>query len=379
MWPYFIPVMVCCFFCLIGTTRIVIGGYKKFIINTWAIMLIILVIFSGIRGNGSGDYFTYLDRGREIQSLRDIFYNEIHMDTGYCFLSWLINMLHFPAQAVIVGMNIISISCIGIFVKRYSRVPVLSILIFLPFFFQFDMHAARTASAIGILTLATPYVLERKFLKFILVLSIAYLFHAEALIGIILYFLPMIKIDLKIGLLLLGVGTLFAVPNLTDRICLFILEKLRLQSIYQRFLGYTNESRYFSYATKLYDPRFFLFLAIFLIACIYLKNDKGIFSRLLINTSFVTIFLMIFFSNHAFMCFRLSSFMGIYSLITIPMIITRHGECTTNMRKQSGNFRLFVYSAKYTFSVAIFFVLSIAYAYELGSTVPYKVFELIYW
>ncbi len=379
MWPYFIPVMVCCFFCLIGTKRIVINGYKKFIINTWAVMLIILVIFSGIRGNGSGDYFTYLDRGREIQSFRDISSNNIHMDTGYCFLSWFINMLHLPAQAVIAGMNIISISCIGIFVKRYSRVPVLSVLIFLPFFFQFDMHAARTASAIGILTLATPYVLERKFLKFLCVLVLAYLFHAEALIGIVLYFLPMIKIDLKTGMLFLFVDILIAVPNLTDRICLLILEKLRLQSLYQRFLGYTNEGRYFSYATKLFDPRFFLFLAIFFIACIYLKDERGILNRLLINTSFATIFLMILFSNHAFMCFRFSSFMGIYSLITIPMVITRHRECATNIGEQSGNSSLFVYTAEYAFSVAVFLLLSIAYAYELGSTVPYKVFELMYW
>lgn len=378
MWPYFIPVIVCGLFCFIGVKCIVVEGYKKYIVSIWGIVLIILIILSGIRGNGSGDYFTYLDRGREIQSFKDIFSNHIHMDIGYCFLSWLINMLHLPAQAVIASMNIISIGCIGIFVKRYSRIPELSMLIFLPFFFQFDMHAARTACAIGILTLATPYVLERKFLKFVLILMFAYMFHVEAVVGIILYFLPMIKIDLKIGLPLLCVDLLVAIPNLTDRICLFLLEKLRFYSLYQRFLGYTKESEYFSYATKLYDPRFFLYLAIFLIACVYLNEDKKI-NKLLVNTSFVTIFLMIFFSNHTFMCYRLSSFMGIYSLITIPMLITRHRENIPNMGRLGRNCKYFVYNAEYVFSVAVFLMLSMAYAYKMGSSVPYKVFEMMYW
>ena len=295
------------------------------------------------------------------------------MDTGYCFLAWIVNIFHLPAQAIIVAMNFISICCIGVFIKRYSNIPILSVLLFLPFFYQFDMHAARTACAIGIVTLATPYVLERRPLKFAIVIMIAFLFHSESIIALFLYFLPVIHIDLTTGIILLFVDILIALPNLSDKFCLFILSKTGLTTLYTRFLGYTK-SVFYGYSAKLYDPRFVLFFCIFIFACIRLQDKNDVTSRLLLNTAFFTIFIMIFFLNHTIMCYRLSPFYGIYSIVLIPAILKHdNNHLAENFHSTK------LYYLEYSITVFAFAVYSAAHAINLGTGVPYKIFEKIYW
>lgn len=135
MYAYFIPIIFGCFFSIINPKGIVLNtGRKKHYYNIAGFFLLFLILFAGFRGNGSGDYFAYLMSGSNIKTFSDIFNNTIHMDYGYCFLSWMINALHMPAQTIIISMNIISIGCVAKMIKRYSQMPIMSALIFLPFF-----------------------------------------------------------------------------------------------------------------------------------------------------------------------------------------------------------------------------------------------------
>lgn len=298
------------------------------------------------------------------------------MDYGYCFLAWIINQLHLPAQTIIISMNLISIGCVGIMIRRYSKMPILSALVFLPFFFQFDMHAARSACAMGILTLAIPYIVERKPIKFLIVQFIAAFFHPEALIGLLLYFLPVIKLNFNASMVILGIDVILSTFNLTERIMLQLLSTIGAQGLYIRFLSYTLDSNPMHYGTSILDPRILMCLSIYIFAKIS-KVERDNYTRFLVNASFATIFMMYFFRAHAIFVYRLSSFYGLYSILLIPILVTLNTnnslkcnyDLNVNKSIQIRNLR-YIVIILYTFLAAM---------YAVRIYVPYRLFELVYW
>lgn len=361
MWPYFIPIFI-----IFLLQFHVMGNYKWKKKPYFALLL--LLIFAGIRGNGSGDYFVYLYRGKLIKTISDIFQNTAYMDMGYSILAYIVNHYHLPAQAVIIMMNTISIGCVAITIRRYSCMPILSVLVFLPFFYQFDMHAARSAVAMGILLLSIPYIIDRKPLKFALVLAVSMMFHPEALIGVFLYFLPSLKLDFKIMSVVLAIEAVLVVCIGMDRLVLLILRYMRLGSIYRRFAGYVGNSRY-GYGANIFDPRILLVILLFVLASYFIIEPNEL-ERLMINITYACAFIMIFFSEHTIFVYRLSSFYNLFTIILVPMIVT-HVDKIKIQKNWSMDTKLAAVLF-YTFFSAI-------YAYNLGLGVDYKIFEVIYW
>ncbi len=361
MWPYFIPIIVI-FFLQFHFSGIPKSKAKPYF------ALLLLLIFAGIRGNGSGDYFNYLLRGQAIKTVSDIFNNTIHMNLGYSILAYIVNRYHLPAQTVIIMMNVISISCVAVTIRRYSCMPVLSVLVFLPFYYQFDMHAARTAVAMGILMLSIPYIIDRKPLKFAVVLAVSMVFHPEALIGIFLYFLPWLKLDFKIMTTILAIEAALVVWIGMDRFVLTILRFTRLGFIYNKFARYVNNARY-GYATSLLDPRILLVILLFVVAS-YLITKPNDLERLMINITFTCAFIMIFFSEHTIFVYRLSSFYNMFTILLVPMILT-HTEKLKAHKHGYFEIRLTV--------ILFYTIFASAYAYSLGKGAEYKIFELMYW
>ena len=380
MIPYLIIVIicsVCCFFPLKEWVLITPLKKKRITIKNWYFVALLLIIFAGCRGDGSGDYWEYLYRGAAIKNFINIFHNDIHMDYGYCMLAYLINKLHLPAQVIIVSMNIISITCISKTVNDYSKMPFFSLLVFMPFFFQYDMHAARTACAIGIFSLAYKYSLERKFAKFILVLLFSVLFHKEAVIGILLYFLPLVNIDLYSGIIILSVDLLFAIFNWTDKVFISILDIVGADGMMFSYLAYSTDtnSMLYGYKAKLYDPRYIIAFLLFVYACYAFKNKKNEEMQLLKNASFVALFIMILFNNHTFMVYRFSSFYTIFQILMIPTLFPSIQQCEINEVCSCK----FIVSRKINYVIMVLFLTLFAVAFALRMSVPYKIFALYYW
>ena len=380
MIPYLIIVLICSVFCFAPIKEwVVVTSFRKrhITIKNWYFIPILLIVFAGCRGDGSGDYWAYLYRGAAIKSFINIFNNTIHMDYGYCILAFIINKLHLPAQVIIVSMNIISITCISKTINDYSKMPFFSFLVFLPFFFDYDMHAARTACAIGIFSLAFKYSLERKPVKFLLVLLCSILFHKEAVIGIVIYFLPLINIDLCSGIIILIVDLFFAIFNWTDKIFLTVLTLAGADAMLYSYSSYSTDTNsvLYGYKAKLYDPRYILAFLLFVYACISFKNMKDKEKQLLKNISFVALFIMILFNNHTFMVYRFSSFYTIFQILLFPILFPYFQRNETND----------VCSVKYisyrktNYLIAFLFCTLFAAAFALRVSVPYRIFDLYYW
>lgn len=364
MWPYFLLV----FFILILQFKFTKfhGENLSFYIGVTALFL-----FAALRGNGHGDYFAYLSRGAYIDTIGEVFYNSTQMEIGYCFLYYIVNCLHLPAQGVIAAMNLISILCMTKFIQKYSPYKCLSLLLFLPLFFQFDMHAARTAVAISISTLSITYAYQRKFLKFCFTVFFASLFHQTAWVVLIVYSLVNIRIELSVGIgcILSGMGFMYFMG--TDKIILRLFELLNLHEFYVKFYNYGN-SEIYGYSFSLLDPRLLLMICMFVMAKLFCqKPDK--LENLFINCSFANVMAMILLSEHTFICYRISAFFNVYSIILVPMILDRlcNKKYYKNMVILKSN-RILAKSAVNTLFTA--YALSYIYVCFMRNGINYKFF-----
>lgn len=364
MWPYFLLVL-----CIV-VLQFEIGSYNtkkyKFIMGT-----VLLFLFAALRGNGHGDYFTYLSRGKNIISLYDVFHNHTAMEPGYCLIAYITNKLNLPAQCIIITMNLISITCICKFIKKYSSDWCFSLLLFLPLFFQFDMHAARTAVAISISTLSLEYVEKRKFIYFSIIIFIASLFHSTAWIVLPIYFLSYIKLDLVLSLGIIIVEMFFVKVIGVDKIILTTLKYSGMDSFYSRYLTYV-ESVTYGYPFRLYDPRLLLVILIYVIAKIcYRKTSRK--ENLIINCCFFNIIFLILFSEHTFLAYRFSAFFNSYIIVLVPMVINKFYSI------------MLIYKNKYLIRknivcirfgcLFLFTVWAMAYAYNFVKTgIDYRLF-----
>nr|WP_245329646.1 EpsG family protein [Enterococcus alcedinis] len=335
-----------------------IGGKRRL-----EVAFIILFIFAAIRGNGSGDYFTYLQYSKEIKSISDVLNTNFPMEIGFRIISFIGNKLSLNSQFVIAVMNLISLSCVYIFIKRYSKDKMLSVLLFLPLYFQLDMHAARTAVSVGIGLLGFEYIKDKKIIKFTIIVILASMFHKTALILFLLY--PLVRIRLTdftkivISFVLLIVTTFMSLKNIVD----LIYNLFPNRTIAIKLSNYVISERY-GYEYSLLDPRFILLLVIFIFSLYLLENNDYI-DFLLKNIIWINIVAIIFLRENTFFITRVTSYVNIYTVIAIPKMIYNY-----KMGIENGKMSYHTYRALTVF-VYTLYVIALTMTY-----VPYKIFFL---
>jgi hypothetical protein len=94
-------------------------------------------------------------------------------------------------------------------IKKHSTKPWISIFLFITIVFYNSLFVLRQNLAIAICLFSFPFIIERKFWKFILVVGTASLFHKTSIIFIAFYFLYLLKLKIKMILTLLVAGFSF--------------------------------------------------------------------------------------------------------------------------------------------------------------------------
>lgn len=312
--------IVICLFFFIG---IISPKYRDK--NKIQYLFIIMLLFwiAALRGSGNGDYYNYIERGQYINSIHDVFYKDIGMGIGYKTLAYIIKLLHLPRQTIIIAMNAISFLCLNKFIKRYSNHWSLSLLVFLPIFFQFEMHAARTGVAIAIISLGYKYIESRDFIRYFMVVLVASLFHMTAFIALILYFIYGKKTSFRKGLFIIAVAFIVVSMVDIDNIVLFLLNNLGMTYFSAKYVTYVNSVEY-GYALSLLDPRIWVGVVIFVVASLFIKN-KSEFEEFGINNALLYSFMLILLSEHTFIAYRVSSYFYYPVMTLVPSIIS-HGE-----------------------------------------------------
>lgn len=88
--------------------------------------------------------------------------------------------------------------------KKYSANYSLSVIMFICLCYFSTLSTIRQALAVAITFYAYQYVQERKLFKYLLLITLAYLFHPSALIAIVIYWLPIFQFNLLIVCCLVG-------------------------------------------------------------------------------------------------------------------------------------------------------------------------------
>lgn len=215
--------------------------------------LFLLGSFAGIRGYTVGsDTPSYVSKFINEIDPQYFDYIEEDREYGYQFFEYiLLNFTHNYFWLLFISSIIVVYSYL-IFFKTHSKDYFLSVFIFLTFnFYTFFFNGLRQGMGMAISVLATPYLIERRFFKFVSIIFFASLFHKSALIMVLFYFIVNFKIKLEykmIGIFLCSLG---------------------LSGLVVQYLGSVND-RYSSYAETSENAGGYLTLGLYLIIGLFI-------------------------------------------------------------------------------------------------------------
>lgn len=308
------------------------------------IVILILILFSGLRYGIGTDYILYekmyLNNSLAVS----------RTGNGYYYLSLLLFEI-FPNSAFPLFFLISLITCIGlyIFCRKNSINPALSIFLFITLgYYTTSFNIFRQMLSVSLFLLGYTYFDTKKIMSFIF-LVLSTLMHNVAVIAIIvLIFVKIYKKIINTKLILIAGLIGFILYSYVFPI---VINKVPSLSIYLNQTSYQS-----GVGTYLMILVYFIF---FIVICM---NKKRIVNLSEKNKEFINLFslgfiIMIFgMKNILFM--RLSYYLNIFIILLIPELYNLYKLKNKKVEK------LMLYSC--------FILYFIIFVYSFGEVVPYK-------
>lgn len=167
---------------------------KRFSSNWYNIVLIVFILIAGLRYKVGGDTQSYYEYYKSVTALSDTSF--LDLSSGKFAIFW--NILASSCKSIsedFVFLQIIHAIFINVtlfwFIKKYSAFKFTSLLFYFMFaFLYFNMEIMRESIAISFFLLAYPYFTKKKWLKYYILIFVAFLFHNSA---IILFIFPLMS------------------------------------------------------------------------------------------------------------------------------------------------------------------------------------------
>jgi len=311
---------------LLGTLKLALRNIKN---NNQYLTLIaglLLFIISSLRHYGfAPDPANYMNQyyslyNIDLSELWFFFINNEGQDPFFYLISKIVILLGADHQvwfAVIAATFCFSVSKV---IYKYSDEAFLSFLILasLSYIF-FSLTGLRQTVALSMVLLSYPYLRERKFFPFVIVVVFGSLFHASAIIFLIAYPLANIKIGWHYVAIL---SIAFFIVN-------FSSETIRLTI---EMWGWTET--YIAYADREIALTYSGFIIQLLIFTFCLFYSKGVLKADKKNiTLYNLLYLGLLFQLNTFVIaefFRISMYFSIFSIILVPKAI--HVEKNSNFK-----------------------------------------------
>ena len=272
------------------------------------LLLIILILFSGLRGVGI-DYELYE------RIYNNPFQLESRTGIGFTYLMYLYKyILHLDYQFLIFTISIITISSIYYFLKKNSERPGLSILIYISLgFYTTSFNMFRQSLSIAMVLLGSHFLNKKKNIRMLLCYFVAFFTHSSSLIAILAY--SFVK---KIGKLKFNYMLPFSILGLLlyDKFFMTLISLFDSYSMYSSYdavpgIGtYINVSLYLLFTLFLLIPKYkngcysnYQYYNLFLIGvCIMILEYKNyLFFRIAFYFIIIsTLMLTTFYIEHKF-------------------------------------------------------------------------------
>lgn len=163
----------------------VAGSRKRDVFFTF-LLTVILAFFCGLRTWGN-DTVTYRDIYEYLTPELDVFFvNELPQfaeGIGFAFINSLLKTRSFEFQDVLVFFAFATVAPYVFFVHRYSRSMIFGVfLMFTTGFYTFTLAAIKQCMATALCLIAVDAALHKKWIRFILFIAAASLFHPYSLV-----------------------------------------------------------------------------------------------------------------------------------------------------------------------------------------------------
>lgn len=292
---------------------IAIKGEKKQKIVA-VIGMTLLFLLSALRADTVGtDTKNYIDfyniySKYSLSNLHKALENAGMRDYVYYYTAWFFSRVFKNPQWWLGAVALFYSYSIGRLVMRESKNTAISILMFVSLeFFIFSVSGLRQTIAIGIVLFAYPYLKERKFVPFLLIVLLASCYHTTALIFLLLY--PISNKRIGVYHILVAIGGFLIFFAFKDWLLTFLGETLESE----RFDGYLNGN-----ATQLTMAGFIIKTVCLLFSLYYYKEythqDKN--SLILYNAMYVGWVFQLF-SSFIGEFFRVSMYFSIFNIILV--------------------------------------------------------------
>ena len=168
-----------------------IGYDRRERLMTW-MMITVLIFFCGLRtwGNDTVTYRHMYQQTPPWEEYRDEFDVKFAHGPGFYYVTSVIKGLGFTEQDYLMFYSIITVSSYVLFVRRYSVNMVFGVfLMFATGFYTFAMAAIKQTVATAICLWAIPFALDKKWIRFCLIIVLASFFHPYALVYFVVPFM----------------------------------------------------------------------------------------------------------------------------------------------------------------------------------------------
>lgn len=307
-------------------------GSKAFIIAAVIVMFCIMGLrdVSLIGNDSASSYLHAYDRiqGDSFKDFALVKDGELVYNNGFYFLMKLASVSGLDYQAFVILLSAFIMLSVGHLVKRYSVSPVQSFCYFwglLLYIMMFD--ALKQATAMAVLIFAFDAVIDKKPLKFVLLVFLATTFHFPALVFIMAYPISKIKVGRSFVILLAAI--------------LLLTFIFRDQLITMMMKAYKDTDEAISLVGVRFLSNKALIMTIIVVAALVLRpptKDDRVYGVLIEFTSFAIVFQTFCGYNNIFE--RLADYYFQFAIILIPMVfektkLDKHvlSEVTENMVK----------------------------------------------
>ncbi len=241
-------------------------------VGTLAAILTFLAFFVGM-SDMLGGYDRYI-YGEVFDSVADgvdagLPFSMVFMgfdEKGFMFYNYLVAHITANRYIFILISTLIIYLLLFVEIKKYTNNYPIAVLLFLGLWFFFSFTYIRQVMAVTISALGIKYLIDRKWLSFLLVTIIAYYFHHSALVLLLIWLVPKKKYS---------VSTIICVMFL----CLFIGASNVATSLFESYAGAMDDKeKYLNYAeeTESYGVRFDYIIEAFFFLFLIIKQYKFI-------------------------------------------------------------------------------------------------------
>lgn len=251
MLPYVLMLLLVMFWVLIEK--------KSINRNSFWVPLLILSLFAGVRSSQVGtDSWKYAIDFLNTTYIDGFRFSE-YKEPGYYAIKYLISRFTQNYFWLFFTVALIINSCYLRILKRYSTNYLFSILFLITLgTYAFIFNGMRQGIAMAILALALPYLLQKKLIPYLIIVSVASTFHITALSMVFFYFLT--HIDIK---------------NIYKIIISFVIS-LVSSSIIISYLASSNP-RYEVYTEESENPGGYLTLSFYAVLALFLYFVKYLY------------------------------------------------------------------------------------------------------